>query len=390
MPRHVYFYCNALDDRERLVRRIASDSPAATRKIVGIARALRAAGVRCTLVSMGRGRADGSGRYHRPHAARLDGVPVAYGPMSHRRLLSPILSLLWLARLAWRLRRRGNAVHLFYNQLNAYLPALVVLGAARRRRAVDIEDGPVADSDYRSAAGDASPAVFARLIDGGALLACRALAGGTTIRPTLPYYGTVTEPAPPPSHDGATIDVIYPGYIDRETGSELLAEAVDLLRRRDGTASQRLRIHVTGSGPGLERLRQGTAGDDAAVVVHGRLTSGDYARLLATCQAGLSLKLRGSGLADSTFPSKTIEFAQHGLAIVATDISDVRFLFGDTVCYIERDDPGELAAALAALVADPAAARRQAVAAQRIVVEGLAPPAAGRRLACFLFDGVVA
>lgn len=390
MARQIFFYCNALDDRERHARAIVSDSPAATRKIVGICLALRSVGVRCTMVSMGRGKADGSGRYHRPHAARLEGVPVVYGPMSHRRMLSPLLSLLWLAAMAWRLRRRRNAVHLFYNQLTAYLPALLCLRAAGCRTAVDIEDGPIDHATYRSAAGDAPPALFARLIDGGALLACTALATGTRIRPVLPYYGTIDRIAPPRADGGPDVDVIYPGYLARETGSELLAAALQLLHARDAALAQRLRVHVTGTGPGLDRMRELAATLNGPVVeVHGRLDRREYDRLIAGCDAGLSLKLRASGLSESTFPSKTIEFAQHGLTLVATDISDVRLLFGDTAAYVERDDPAELADALEWLVRSCGSARDRAEAAQRMVAERLAPAAAGRKLERFLFDGVV-
>ena len=79
----LYFICNALDDLTRLERGIVTDSPAASRKVFGLSKAMREVGVHVLVVSLGRGRQDGSGRYYRGKVCRVNGVPVIYLPFFH-------------------------------------------------------------------------------------------------------------------------------------------------------------------------------------------------------------------------------------------------------------------------------------------------------------------
>lgn len=337
---------------------------------------------------MGRGQGGRRGAFHDRRVTRLDGIPVVYGPAWNLPLLSQLLTMVWLAAVAVRLSRHRHCVHLFYNQLNAYLPALVMLRLLDRRAALDLEDGPVADQPaHVTRLGNASPSLYARLINGGALLACSALAGGTEIRPVMPYYGCLRTAAPKRGHrdDGEEVGIFYSGYLDDDTGVALLAAAVARLRATREPALKRLRIDVAGMGPGLATLRALEGGKGPAVRVLGRLSAEDYRTRLRKSSAGLSLKLAGGPFAHSTFPSKTVEYAEHGLALIATDISDVRALFGDAALYIERDEPELLAAHLLSAAQDPDALAKEGRAARRRVEDRLSLAAAGQALAAFLF-----
>lgn len=394
MARRVYFYCNAIGDEVRIDRSISTDSPAATRKIVGICAALRRVGVKATIISMGRGASGRDGRYHRSRACRLHGVPVAYGPMLHLPVLSQLLTLAWLVAMAVRKPvRRPNAVHLFYNQLSAYIPAMALLRLAGARTAIDIEDGHTrqASTIGRNRLGNASPALFPRLVSNGALLACSALAAHTGIRPVMPYYGAIPRRA---GHirdrrvDGApSLQVLYSGFLSRETGANLLIEAVDLMRASGDQTFDALTINVAGMGPAMPDFRRLEEGRGPAVKVLGRLVDADYTRLLAASDIGLSLKLVGGDLDETTFPSKTVEYAENGLAIIATDISDVRLLFEESALYIERNAPEELVHHLAWAVRNPTERGSLAIAAQAVVHARLSMESAGERLAAFLFSG---
>ena len=392
MAARLYFYGNAMGDDVRAERAIASDSPAATRKVVGLARALRAAGARPTIVSMGRGKTR-PGIASRPgKVRRLHGIPIVYGPMSHVPILSQVLTLSWLLAIAARLgRRRPKAVHLFYNQLNAYLPAVIWLRLADRRVAVDIEDGPVAGgASHATAFGNASTSLFGRLVNGGALIACTALAGGTAIRPTLPYYGSVDCDATAPSARGVrarTLDVLFSGYLNDDTGVSTFVRAVERLRGTDDAALDRLRIHVTGMGPGLGEIERIAGGLRPRVEMHGRLDDEAYRQLLQRCAIGLSLKRADGLFGDTTFPSKTVEYGEYGLAIIATDISDVRRLFGDTIFYVTGDSDEELAWLLRRAATDRKAVAEKAAASADLVRARLSKAAAGRELTSFLFGG---
>jgi glycosyltransferase involved in cell wall biosynthesis len=375
-----------LDDSLRRQRSITTDSPAATRKLVGMAQALQAAGVTTELVSMGRGRSTGVG-YHPASKGDIDGVTIHYLPFLRLPVLSQIFSMLALMAVALRLAvSRKDAVHVFYNRLSLYLLAFPALRIAGRRCAIDIEDGQVKDSKGQPAArlSNGPTALFDRLVNNGALLANTALAQATSVRPVMAYYG-IAHSADASRRDwqAEPFELLMSGSLYPDTGCDLLADAIVRLAQSEGPP---LRVHVTGNGPSLARF-EGLVGSAGRVVIeiHRRLQLPDYRALLERCHAGLSLKLIGSPLANSTFPSKTVEFAEHGLLVIATDISDVRAVLGDTAIYLTEDDPNALADLIDAAARDRQRSHALAAAASSRVAQTLAPEAQGLRLAQFLF-----
>src|SRR5437867_3817517 len=106
MKPRVLIICNALDDVTRQQRGITTDSPAASRKIFMLCQALRLAGVRPFIVSLGRGRAGGSMELFPRALRRVEGVPVFYAPFSRIPFLSELISLLAPLGTIFRLRRQ--------------------------------------------------------------------------------------------------------------------------------------------------------------------------------------------------------------------------------------------------------------------------------------------
>ena len=348
MTARLFFYGNALDDMTRQHRGVTTDSPAGTRKMLNITRALRTADVRVVIVSMGRGRSDGSGRYHASRVCRIDGIPVIYGPMLHRRGLSELLTVAWLAWIAILLGFRfASARHLFYNQFSAYLPALAALRIMGKATVCDIEDGPVSSaiSIASRSRGNAPPGLFSRLISSGALLACEALAEGTRIRPVICCYGAVKPSACPPKSPRSSQVVVMTGMFDDATGVALLEATFEALAE-DEEASKSARFEFAGFGPRLTSLREAAERHKIHATFHGRLDAADYARLLARASIGLSLKAIEGPYANSTFPSKVIEYAENGLCVITTDISDVRAVLGNNALYLHADEPRQLVAHL--------------------------------------------
>ena len=119
--------------------------------------------------------------------------------------------------------------------------------------------------------------------------------------------------------------------------------------------------------------------------MHGRTTDARYLEILRGCEIGLALKPVGGALADTTFPSKVIEFAGSGLLVLSTDISDVRLLLGDGARYIERNDPELLIERMAAIATDRQAAARCARQGRQTAEYHCAPLRAGENLRKFLF-----
>lgn len=387
----LFFYCNAVGDDVRALRSLQGDSPAGTRKVVGLCKACRAAGIDAQIVSMGRGRVDRLGFYG-TQRSDIDGVPVIYGPMLHVHVLSYVVSMVWIAWVALKLSiSKSTSVHLFYNQLTFYIGALVVLRCFGQRVFVDIEDGPIPwearkNDTFRANKGaNVSPQLFARFVNGGALLANRELALGTTIRPCMEYYGAIPSIARKIRRESSEINVLVSGTIEPATGIGLLIDTIRLLL--DTSQISRLNFTVTGQGSMIEDLvTLARMHPTLSIRVLGRITFAEYSKCLDEADIGLSLRLFGHDYSTTTFPSKTIEYAERGLLVISTDISDVRAIFGDAAWYLTANDPQQLADLILQAVEDPASVRYCGLRAQQIVEDQLSFEKAGARLGNFFFD----
>ena len=170
------------------------------------------------------------------------------------------------------------------------------------------------------------------------------------------------------------------------TGSELLASTIELLRGRDPAVP--LRFVITGTGPGAGRLQALDQPDVwPAVEFRGKVSRSDYDTILRQAQVSLALKLCDSGFGETTFPSKVIEIAAAGLALVTTPISDVPWLFGpDGAFYVEEETPAALAALFTLIARDPATLAAVARTGQERIVAECNPAVLGRRLEEFFLD----
>ncbi len=383
-PRRLLFLCNALDDATRIERRITSDSPAASRKIFMLLQALRRPGISPHALSLGRGRRDGSARYHASTLRRAHGVGTIYLPFANRRVVSELVSLLAPVAVLWRLRRAARRTTLmFYNRERFYLPALLAARLLGYRTVLDLEDGEVG---LTGLSARARRWLFDQLCTGGALLACSALTAWTTLRPALCYYGIVETSDVARDWHAPTLGVLMGGTLIADTGVDLLAEAVEQVRAAGPGWADALEIHVTGKGDGLATLQRLSASSVAPrIIVHGRTTDAEYAAILGRIHVGLALKLNSGPLAQTTFPSKVTEMAGAGVLVLTTDISDVRAVLGDGARYLDRDDAALLVAQLHAVVADRAAAAAAAARGLANVRKICAADGAGERLAAHLF-----
>jgi glycosyltransferase involved in cell wall biosynthesis len=380
--------CNALDDATRLQRNITTDSPAASRKVFMMCQALRKAGVRAYVLSLGRGRPDGSA-YFKSTLKRINGVPVLYAPFSQTPVLSQVISLFGLIPSLLRMSRAPSRSVVFYNRMTAYLPALLVARLAGFRCLLDLEDGEVATQTARyhplcSRLRASLNTAFDFLCRDGALLACSALKEATRIRPTICYYGTTSTSLESSRWQRAEITVLMSGTLDEDTGAHLLIEAIQLLRQ-DGGLAKPLCFEITGKGASLSDFEKLANESDSVVVkVHGRVSNLEYQQILDRSDIGLALKPVGGALANTTFPSKVIEFADAGLLVLTTDISDVRKVLGEGAVYLDRNDPAQLVNLLRIIAADPTHAQQLARQARQTVLEQCAPAQAGTSMATFI------
>lgn len=383
--------CNALDDATRSARGIETDSPAASRKVLLMCRAVRLAGVRPIILSLGRGRQDGSGRFFGAAVRRVGGVPIIYAPLWHLPLLSQITSLLAPAALLFRMRHlAGNKVVMFYNRTPAYLPTLWVAVLLRLRTVLDLEDGEVLrqSRNLSDAAARHAQWAFDRLCTGGALLACRPLEKMTSLRPLACYYGTVEADLPVTDWPATQLNLLMGGTVSRDTGAQMLVDAIEILREQQPQWASELTIEITGKGDSIEALRK--ISDQSRwprVVVHGRTTDSQYRTIVGRAHVGLALKPRLGALSNTTFPSKVIELAGAGLLVLSTDISDVRLIMDRGALYLEDETPTGLVNCLRWIAENRKEAQVTAALGSQRVLDRCTPLRAGLSLVRFLFDG---
>ena len=387
--RRVVVVCNAMDDALRVERAISTDSPAASRKVFMMCQALRSAGVRPIVVSLGRGRQDGSHRYFGAKVRRIYGVPVLYAAFWHRAVLSQLLSILAPAVLLWRIRRLvGEKAVVFYNRMPAYAATLLLAWLLRLQRVLDLEDGEVTTQvrTLKDLMGIMTRWLFDSLCAGGALLACRALERSTRLRPVTCYYGTAESRQSLAKWPERGLTILIGGTVSRDTGAHLLVGAITQLRKLQPVWAEGVNIAVTGKGESIDVLRQLALQPGwPRVTVHGRTSDAEYRVIVDNAQVGLALKPRSGPLANTTFPSKVVELASAGLLVLTTDISDVRALFGTGALYLMDESEEGLIERLKWSCENRDAAQRTAMLGMRRVLERCDPLLAGRALVSFLF-----
>lgn len=390
MTNRVIFLCNALDDVTRTERGISTDSPAATKKVLFMSRALRQGGVRPIILSMGRGGETAEWKSYPPVVRRIEGLPIIYIPYTSIPIFSQLLSVLGLIYVACILRLRGVKHLIFYNRTTAFLPTLLVSSLMRCKNILDLEDGEVRlESRFFSFSCVRTVARLFDFLCDRALLACSALNQATSIRSTLCYYGAIFKFHQKNKFDARAITVLMSGTLSNETGANLLIDTIRKMISCEAPWLKNIRFEITGKGESLDEFVK-LAGDVAApeIVVHGRLSDLDYAEVLNRADVGLSLKLNDGPYANTTFPSKVIEYASAGLLVVATDISDVRAIFGSGALYLNQDNPKELIRHLEFIVANRIEAFMISESGQRAVQEICSPKLVGNKLQKFIFGEV--
>jgi glycosyltransferase involved in cell wall biosynthesis len=354
---------------------------------------MREAGVRVLVVSLGRGRQDGSGTYYRCKVRRVNGVPVIYLPFFHFPILSEVLTLFSSVPILWRLhRKKTKQTILFYNRMLAYFPLLIFAKVLQIDTALDLEDGDI-DLNHRSLSGIKSrilSCLFDSLCSRGALLACQALEIATKLRPTQCCYGVSDILPATVSWDLLPINVLLGGTVSFDTGASLLIEAISLLRQESPSWAKNISFTITGKGDCLEQFKTlAKASVNPEIIVHGRTTDEEYRQILTNTHVGLALKPNSGALADTTFPSKVIEFASYGILVVTTDISDVRKVLVDGAIYLDVDNPNLLIEKLRWIVDHRDAAKARSLKGRQAVSVVCAPKSVGLMLRDFLFKSSV-
>jgi glycosyltransferase involved in cell wall biosynthesis len=352
----IIYLCGALDEHARAARRIPTANPAATQKIINFCRAMLTAGVHAMVLSMGRGKQDGSGQGYPSFAKRVAGVAFIYARFLHLPIITHFVSAVSLACLILRLSRRRKLTLLAYNRLWHYLPALIVARLCGARCFLDLEDGfalvtraPLARIGDRCVGS-----LFDLLCGSGVLLANSALAAQVTIPHRRVWYGMLPELPVRSDWSRLPLGVLFGGTLHEERGCRLFIDAVRRLMNELGVKQRgRMRFHVTGHGP-MQLEFEAFAGEtNGWVTFPGLLDRPSYLKVLGASHVGLMLNLSTREMSGTTFPSKVLEYAAAGLLVMSTPVSDVPAFFGaDGAVLLSAETPQALAQALADVLAN--------------------------------------
>jgi hypothetical protein len=299
------------------------------------------------VLSLGRGRQNGTGQYFSAHVKRVEGVPVIYVPFLDRPLLTHLVSMFALLPLLFRLRQRGlRPVLLAYNRLVHYWLAMELSRWLGFRAFLDLEDGAIDGSGPRISQWLTSfkSARFDRICNSGAMLAASALARQYNGKNTVCCYGVADiaggQRCIP---EAGELTVHLGGTLQPSTGAQLLIDAIRCMREMPD--APKICFVVTGCGESADLLAKlAEEGGLPAVKFLGKVSRNTYRRVIGEAHVGLALKLQSGDLADTTFPSKVIEISSIGMLLVTTRISDVPQLFGkEGAIYVDDETPAGLA-----------------------------------------------
>ncbi|MFC0401443.1 glycosyltransferase family protein [Paraburkholderia rhizosphaerae] len=362
---------------------------AASNKVMGMAAGVRSQASPSLIVSSPIVTASRRQRYFGSYVCRDQQLACTYLPAISVRGLNRVFAAFAYLAFAMRHIRRGDGV-VFYNYFPEYVPVASFLRwrLGRDKVVMDLEDGPRGDEkNLRGYMNRFSLRLMSRVCSPRAIVVSRQLADVMKIDDACVVNGVSPDIEPGRPAFGARVTFLYGGSINTGTGLELFASALRTLARTRPELAARTHFVVTGFGGGdaLTALAQELKPTGFTLDVRQDTGPDEYKKILARADVGLSLKLPDSELNATTFPSKVIEFASHGLLVLTTDISDIPLLFDrDTAAILPDAEAATLANQFAAIADDPKRYAPIAAAGQRRIVEQCSRRSVGRRLVEFL------
>lgn len=345
--RVVVYISNAMDDRIKHDRCISSDSPAATRKVLSVAKALNGVGFRCIVLSLGRGRNTGSKKLQISRQHRNIYSHLIYCLFWDIPIITHIVTMASLALWVVKLKIvHPGVILLVYNRSYHYCLALLIAKFLRVRAFLDLEDGYILDSNKYIAMvkNNLTRKLFDWLCSDGALLANEGLKRQVGHASTMVCYGVADQiKRSDQAWNSGRIQILFSGTLIREVGCEILISALEILKKERKEIFDEINLVVTGKGPCSQLFEDFAKNSPECMTFYGSLSNELYKDVLRSSHVGMSLRMVGCEMSATTFPSKVVEYAQNGLLVLSTRSSDVPKLFGEFAIYLEDETPYGLA-----------------------------------------------
>jgi glycosyltransferase involved in cell wall biosynthesis len=374
----VFIYlCGILDEKTKAERGLEADSPAATKKVLDVTKALGLGINNTYVVSMGRGKQNEGRSSHKVKVCKLKGIPTIYAQYSPIPFYTYVLSALSLIKIVFGLYKKasGEKVHIIaYNRQSLYLPALIVARLLSIKCYLDLEDAQLIgkSNKFVTLLKKLYSNFFDSVCQHGAILVSPTLMNRVKIHKKTICYGVAEKKKAPSSnrHGNGLINIHFGGSLLRETGVDLLIAAVAVLENDYPELKNKLKIHITGYGEKSLELQALSEGDYRDwVAFHGRVSQDKYHSILNDAHVALCLKLPSSEMGITTFPSKVLEIASHGKLLLTTKLPQVQELFGDSGAYYIEEAGIDLAKSIAYIVNNPKNALAKAINGQSMLVD---------------------
>jgi glycosyltransferase involved in cell wall biosynthesis len=345
----VLYLCSAVDEETKTARHILFNNSAATNKVIGIAKALQNQKLELHVISLGRGKQSGSQERFPVLEKTVVGILFHYAAFWHIPLFSHIISAFSQASLVRKLINgyQGKIILIAYNRQWHYLPSLIQARIFRTKIYLDLEDGNTPSGGVLSKIiNRIRVLLFDYFCPNGAILAAKALNDQIKTRNTFVCYGCAeTDIINKERSTHHQFQILFGGSLLVETGAQLLIDTITWLNVHHPELKKDINIIVTGYGPmSLELSQFSKSIGRGWIQFLGDIDRDTYLEVLKETQIGLCLKLNSTQMGRTTFPSKILEYASYGLAIITTKVSDVpELLQADGAIYLEEETPEKLA-----------------------------------------------
>ena len=230
--------------------------------------------------------------------------------------------------------RRHDKI-IIYNHAIEYIPAILILYLRRIPLFHDIEDLPFENDFSLNGLINSVGFWFANTFSFKKILVSKRLADMLSLNDYLVVNGVCNLVHQVSSKrwtslfssNDSPLCVHFGGTLIYDTGLDLFCDALNLLL---GSYSSDLRrpihFYITGTGQ-LHKIEEIVnklpANSLIKIFIKSFLPYEAYINLLGTCHISLALKKPNTQIANTTFPSKVIEIASYGLALISTKVSDV-------------------------------------------------------------------
>jgi glycosyltransferase involved in cell wall biosynthesis len=165
-------------------------------------------------------------------------------------------------------------------------------------------------------------------------------------------------PLDAPRDAGAFEWIVYSGSIAHRNGVDLIVKAAYLLAGEFPS----LRFRIVGEGPALDSVVRlaGDLGVADRIEFRGLVPSSQIPAMLSDATAGVSPQ-RGGVFGSLVFSMKVADYVTLGLPVICSGITTMRHYFSDDeLLFFEPGSAEDLASAIRAILADPAAAAERA------------------------------